>query len=289
MRLLAIGLFGLLPVILFSQAEELTPEKIKKAHIRAMTTTTFQITAEGTPEKIKTEKFEYNPEGKLIGRIDYGKGSSPETSTQIRYDERGNKVFQMLVRHKDNDTLTVTWQYRYENNLISEMHNSNTAVYKAYSYDSEGRLITEKDVSPDGTIIATHSWEYDDNGLLKEETETQEFLTRTYSWQYDAKGRKTTFYFTRTHTFEGETTTREKETYEYDDKGHLAKSVYYDVSGQMKAFTRYYYDAQGLLIKEEAGDTEYLYKYDNKGNLTEKKKTIRGKVPGFVRNIYEFR
>ncbi|MDX2249570.1 MAG: hypothetical protein SF052_22490 [Bacteroidia bacterium] len=274
---------------LFAQEEELPPEKIKTAKIKSLTTTTFQVNSEGGTEKIKTERFEYDPQGKLVRRMDFGKGDFPETSTQIRYDERGNKIFQELIRHKEKDTLNVTWTYRYEDNKMVAMYNSNTPVYKTYQYDTAGRLIEEKDVDPSGKIIATHTWHYNDQGLLAEEIQSQEFLTRIYNWQYNEAGKKTIFYFTRKHTFEGETTTREKETYEYNSQGQLAKLLYYNPSGQLESFIRYYYDPQGLLIREEAGETEYAYKYDQRGNLTEKKKTVRGKVPGFVRNSYEFR
>ncbi|MEZ4828639.1 MAG: hypothetical protein R3C61_20495 [Bacteroidia bacterium] len=282
------GFLMLMAVSMTGQPDGRTPESISRAGIRAMTTTTFQITSGGEIEKIKTERFEYNREGNLVRRVDYGSGNVPETSTRISYDSRGNKVSQELIRHKEKDTLHVEWQYKYEADQIVEMHNNNTDIYKTYTYDTEGRMIAETDIDAGGKMIASHTWIYDKAGLLTEEKEEQQFLIRTYTWQYDQKGRKTVLFFTRTHTFEGEVSTMEKETYEYDTAGRLAKTTRTGADGQIQAFSRMYYDPNGLLIKEETGDTEYIYKYDTKGNLTEKKKTIRGKVPGFVKNSYEF-
>ncbi|GEM_PF-3675633 len=53
----------------------------------------------------------------------------------------------------------------------------------------------------------------------------------------------------------------------YDDKGNVIEQIWYDSADQLKGKTRYTYDSNGLLIKEESSNgIEIVYAYDSRGN-----------------------
>lgn len=271
------------------QQDLLSEEEIRERGIREMTVLRLDIKPGGVKDQVRKEVFTYDQEGKLVGRVDFGKGNSPETSAVFRYDEKGNKVFQELRQHRGNKSLSVSWEYEYDGTLVVEMHNSNTPMYKTYAYDSEGRLISEKDFNETDELVSHITYQWDEEGKLLEQTEKLQFLIRSKTYQYDSEGRKSTVHLTREHNFEGNTITREKETYEYDDQGHLAKYMYWNQEGELTTYTRYYHDPAGNLIREELGETIYVYQYDERNNLTEKKKKVRGNVTGIIQIEYKFR
>ena len=272
----------------FTQDGRIGKDEILEKGIKSVKTDYLQVSQQGKLAKIKAEKFVYDAKGNLIGRIEYNGDDKPLTSTHIRYDEQGNQIHQKLEQYQEEKNLEVSWENIYRDGKLVEVRNSNTPAIKTFEYDQAGRVIAQKDIDANGKIFGLKNYEYDERGNLIRQKELLDFLEREFVYLYNEDNQKTRTLFTRKNTFEGGEETTEMEDYSYNTKGDLAKTVYRDRTGKITSFSQFYYNKSGKLIKEERGETQYLYKYDDKGNLIEKKKTIKGNVQLVEKIIYEF-
>jgi YD repeat-containing protein len=273
---------------LSAQEGRLSKEVILKQGIKSVTTEYYQVSSQRGLMKVKAEKFGYDQRGNLVERMEYDRNGEPETSTRIRYDEHDQQIYQQLIQHDQNRTLEVSWLNTYEDGKIVEVKNSNTPAVKTFAYDQQGRIISQTDTDANGKVFGLKTFEYDEKGNIVKQKDVINFLERTFVHQYNQSNQKTRTVLTKENKFEGGEKTVAMEDYSYNAKGKLAKTVFRDNSGSIQAFSQFYYDKSGKLIKEEKGETHFLYKYDDRGNLIEKKKTIKGKVQLVEKIIYAF-
>ena len=271
----------------FCQENAISQEDIVEQKIKSIRTSYYQLSKQGKLYKLKSEKFSFNQSGKLAERVEYDKSDQPITSTQFQYDEGGNQSHQRLIQHQVNKEFKVSWVNTYENDRIVKIENSNTTAIKTFEYDALGKLLSQKDIDDKEKVFGEKKYIYDASGNLIQQKELLDYLERTYDYTYNEKGQKTRTVLTRKNTFEGGTTIQ-REDFSYDNKGRLGKTVFRNASGRIDAFSNFYYDEVGNLLKEEKGDILYLYKYDKLGNLVEKKKTVRGNVHLLEKKMYEF-
>ena len=109
--------------------------------------------------------------------------------------------------------------------------------------------ITETDLS--GSIIAITTISYDENGneIKRQSKDAQGDYTLEHAYTYDAKGNCTSHSILITFS---ESTSIQKYTYDYNEKGQIIQMDYYyeDSPFVENGITNYYYDEAGNCVKE---------------------------------------
>ncbi len=229
--------------------------------------------ASGTRAKVK---YEFNSFGEVVTETDITDPGSPVILATNEYDNIGRKV-----KEYNNQT-------------------ENSGGYIAYTYDEQGRRLTKKIHSKNGTMIYNEGTGYssDSSGSM--------YATYVYSGNsgqpnlanvehYDRFGR--IYYHNNGRAGYNIVTDKwgnitagygsfieydniyeeESSEYTYSDSGYTGDKSYYDSRGNMVCNikngvkTIYEYDHKNRLIKEEIPATG-IFKtnaYDSKGNLTE--------------------
>ncbi len=173
-----------------------------------------------------------------------------------------------------------------------------TKLTEKYTYDSEGRMISDIKYDEKGDIFEESKWVYDENGLLTEHTDG--YLRTNYKYTYDSQNRIATHVENDKDTY----------VYTYDENGDYFVringydgTVYYKKDGTMYKMTDDYGDLRTDSVFDEKGNkistTEYgsnkeirlytTYEYDENGHMVKQTGHSDGKVSNtFVREYDEF-
>ncbi len=241
-------------------------------------------------EASETQK-DYNNWGQLKKSTFSWSGSS--TVTTCTYDDFGN-----VIRVQDgNDTKNYTYAYDLAGNVLEETvstgyyyqyeydDNGNlvkaTTSYKGDTinyteitqkeYDAEGKLIKSETIDEQGNLVRYHSYEYWENGNLKQ-SKSEESGYSFYISEYWENGKK------KSYTLNGD---GDSESQTYDEEGKLMERKLY-IDGKLDDYMKCRYNTNGDVISIERllyGSTEYgytctdtyEYEYDEKGRVVSKK------------------
>lgn len=174
-------------------------------------------------------------------------------------------------------------------------------ITKKYTYDSEGRKISDIKYDEKGAVLEESKWVYDENGLLTEHIDG--YLMTTYKYTYDSENRiatrvendKDTYVYTyddngdyavRINGYDGTIFYKKDGTMykmtddygnlrtdsEFDEKGNKISTTEYGSNKEIRLHTTYEYDEKGRMVKQVSysGDrisNTFIYEYDESGNL----------------------
>lgn len=170
-----------------------------------------------------------------------------QTSTKYEYDKM-NRLTRVIGR---NGEATV---YTYDANGNRETATFANGVKLTYTYDDLNRLILQKNVDKNGTVIEQYAYTLGKNGERTKVTESGACGAVETTYDYDIANRlvKETI-----QTDDGKTVYE----YSYDKVGNR---ICKEVDGVKTSYT---YDSRNRLTTEKTGNSEIVYHYDANGNL----------------------
>ncbi len=190
-----------------------------------------------------------------------------QASTKYEYDKM-SRLTRVVGR---NGEATV---YTYDANGSRETATFANGVKLTYTYDDLNRLILQKSVDKNGTVIAQYEYTLGKNGERTKVTESRACGNAEISYDYDKanrlvkevierSGEKTTYIYT--YDAVGNRISKnengEKTEYAYNNRNQLVKET--SVAGTVT----YSYDVNGNLLKQ-SGITDTIYTYDVYNRLT---------------------
>lgn len=189
-------------------------------------------------------QYNYQSEN-LISYKDFDKYGNVDNSTNLEYDDDGNKI-------KSN-------HYDAENVLKS---------FFVMSYDRFGNLIEENRFEPDGQLLWKDIYNYDSNGNMVEHSSynSNGDLKYKYVYEYDSDGNETSLI-----KFNTNKEIEFKEAYSYINNNLLKEMIKYNSEGKISYSNKYFYNDKNDVIKiESVLDDKFDYKYDEQNNWIEK-------------------
>lgn len=244
-----------------------------------------------SPQRSYTAAVTYDKSGRITRLSVSGLGIS--WGYEHKYDESGRLIYEKDWDGKDY--IECSYVY-YKNDLVAVMtrtSRTNGVVDKIeyrYSYDTEGRLLTESYTHGQAENSTVYS--YDDQGRLLEtvSTDAQHTLKDvysynsrgllvslekydcgtpfgSYSYEYDSRDRL----IRESYSYKGYSTLDE---YEYDDAGRVTLHSYSDSRGN-STVTSTEYDKYGNVCRQRLEETspdhsyseENVYEYNSVGDL----------------------
>jgi hypothetical protein len=199
--------------------------------------------------------------------------------TVLTIEQRGEYVFSTTVEIYDlNGRLTE----RLSSNANIEHHSQRLVRLggkTVYIYDASGKLIKEKDFTPEGQYIGYEVYIYDAQNRLIEtqlyNSEGKETGKRTYTYFPEKREVVATwnFYYNGRRDLPPM-----KNLLSYNEKGQWMKRTEFESNGNAKDFITFEYDKDGNFIKETNCCKYnflhgYTYKFDKHGNWIESEKT----------------
>lgn len=198
-----------------------------------------------------TVEYEYDGYGRISKESYYGENHAPQSYIQYEYSDDG-----LLLSKTDFEASSDV--------SFDESYNVN------YSYDENGKLICEEQLSG-GELVYKTEYSYDENGnLLNEKHYEGDFLAAEYSYTYNSDGSRDTC--TRNE-YGLESVSTDK--YAYDEKGRLlsvkeecegdenVSGIEYSYDEYGSEISKTVYDAQGNVLSA----TSCEYTYDDAGNV----------------------
>lgn len=195
-----------------------------------------------------TTTFGWDAVGRMTS-VAYPTGAS----LGFEWDDAGNRTG---LEYPDATAATFTWDAADRLTGIAHPH---AAGGVAYSYDDDGRLLTE---TLPGSVSRTYGW---DDGRLASYAESRPEGTRTTTLTHDAADRVVS-----------ETTNGAATSYDYDDAGQLVGVT------RGSASTAYGYDAVGNRTTKQQGPALTSYAYDVAHQLASATRTVGGVSAGTV-------
>lgn len=212
-----------------------------------------------------TVKYGYDEYGRLAD-ISYPDGRT----VSYTYDLADN-----LLTVDDSTGGKTEYTYDANGKVLSCTRSDGSST--AYIYDLLGQVVSVQN-TVGGNMVSEFTYTYDENGRIVTEKATQDGSTAEKTFVYDAEGQLTEY----TEVLNGEASTTkygysvtgnrmavtkgaDKETvvYEYDDNGKLIGET-----SSKDGRTNYTYDDNGNLIKKTADGETYTYAYDVENRLT---------------------
>ncbi|MCD8361529.1 MAG: sigma-70 family RNA polymerase sigma factor [Lachnospiraceae bacterium] len=199
----------------------------------------------------------------------YYKGWSTEYTIDYYYDENG-----WLIQK----TTVGTEQDPYEE--VAEVSNRTE-----YSYDANGNLLSEIEYDSAGQTNYSYTWEYDADGNQITEVYMMYYsgdflLSDTAEYSYDENGNRIAEYNTQKDSSYSETSSHC--TYEYDSYGNIIKQNYYGETRSSTVEYLYTYDENGNILSKETVDGEETstrsYTYDENGLLLSETEELYGET-----------
>ena len=253
----------------------------------------FGEMSDKTYENGQKVSYAYDTYGRLSG-ISVSQNSKTVTSTKYGYDSMNRLT--RVVAH--DGTATV---YTYDVNGNRETATFANGEVLTFTYDELNRLVLQKEVDRNGTIIAQYSYtlgkggertkvtetgacgnvetsyDYDRAGRLTKEVIEKNDEQTTYIYTYDAvgnrlskreNGEKTTYTYNSRNQIVSEASDLGSITYSYDANGNLLNK-----SGSGVAVT-YTYDVFNRLVKYADHSNTETYTYDAEGVRRSKKNDV---------------
>jgi len=165
-----------------------------------------------------------------------------------------------------------------------------SAKQSTLEYNSKGFLTETITYDEEGKVKDKFFYEYDKNGVrIKTTRYTEEKMTNYYTYDYNEFGIKT-----KAYRYDPAGNLEEFYIYEYDDEGNLVEEEWFSSSGKKVYRMENDYD-DGIKTRSSTYDEnndlmyEYVYKYDEKGNIIEEiKYDYRGAQAGVIQYIYKY-
>jgi hypothetical protein len=175
-------------------------------------------------------------------------------------------------------------------NLDSDGKPSGSEKLSTLKYDSKGFLTETIIYDPEGKVQATFSYDYDNNGRRSKTSRFENGkLVNYYTYVYNEHGNKI-----KAERFNSSGEIEEYYIYEYDDDGNLVSEEWYSAPGE-KIYSIENDYQNGLKTKSSTFDEnekmiyEYVYQYDQKGNIVEELKyDDLGKKAGVIQYLYKY-
>ncbi|MEM6721401.1 MAG: hypothetical protein AAF611_18890 [Bacteroidota bacterium] len=254
----------------------------------------------------QTYKEKYDQKGNLVSLKTYSDGSLETTFT---YEYKNNRIISveeddgedvekkvfiynltgklMFKKEYENKTLDIVTSYKYNTqglvseeiyeNLHAEGFGSIPYQKTVYTYNANGKCISEAQFNKAGVELDVRTYEYRDNGLTKIEKDKRD---DTYVVQFeetkDASGNSLEKI---SYDYDGKQEKRVVQTYdannnrltyeEYDENDALAKRITetYNQYNDPKEYIVFY--PENAKTRRSESITKYWYKYDKKGNWTQ--------------------
>ncbi len=158
------------------------------------------------------------------------------------------------------------------------------------NYNSNGFLTETIIYSLDGTVKDKYTYEYDKNGRrIKTSRYSDGQLLNSYKYDYNEFGNKIKAY---SYNPAGEL--EEYYLYKYDGEGNLVEEDWFSASGEKIYSVENDYD-DGVKTRTSTYDKnndlifEYVFKYDQKGNIIEEiKYDVNGEQTGLIQYVYKY-
>ena len=186
------------------------------------------------------------------------------SSTKYEYD-----TMNRLTRVVGHDGTAVVYTYDANGNRETATFANGQVI--TYTYDECNRLILQKVVDRNGTIIAQYQYTLGSGGERTQVTESGACGNVETAYSYDNAGR-----LIKETIQKGEETTTYK--YDYDDVGNRIEKREND------AFTTYTYNSRNQLVTEETEAGVVTYSYDANGNLLSQ--SGAGKAVAYTYDVY---
>ena len=203
-----------------------------------------------------------NPEGKVLSV------ESEDIQRQCTYDARGNLLTETLtedgvIERNDRYSYVYTKYGDIEQIAITDMNGQTVQGYYRYTYDKQGRKLTEELLRPDGGSDIT-KYSYNENGdLLKKEQIPQKGKGQTWSYTYDQEGKL----LSESYEYSGIIYSTD---YTYDDLGRLQTAQYWKHGFPIWIREWTYDDATGELksrVQTDSDGDQSRREYDFGGRL----------------------
>lgn len=205
-----------------------------------------------------TFSYEYTPEGRMSKKTIF---MGEEVVRRFLFTYLPNGKLRYMYRYEGGeDTYSFKEYYTY---------NERGQILATYKYDKSGKLIHK--------CLNT----YNTNGKIRSKTISDSVTAQIdiLRYTYDTYGRVVREDVKDNTAWEPEFYTYH---YKYDSAGRKIESVQYS-EGKSNGSTTYRYNTSGQLIEERSSANRMVYKYDSKGNITEKFTYFGGEdTPSFV-------
>jgi hypothetical protein len=257
----------------------------------------------------KTYKEKYDRKGNLISLQTYDDGSLESTFTYeyknnriVRIEENDGYDVQkkvyiynltgklMFKKEYENKKLDITTSYKYNTQgLVSEeiyeqlnSEGFGSIPYKKtiYKYNANGKLTYKGEFNKAGVELDVRTFEYKNNGLTyTEKDKRDDTYVKQFQQTKDARGN---ILEKINYTYEGKQEKRTVQTYdannnrlmyeEYDGNNALVRRTTetYNEYNDPKTYTVFYPDDSSNPKVGSESVTKYWYKYDKKGNWTQR-------------------
>ena len=200
------------------------------------------LAEETRPDSHQLNTFRYDGKGKLL-QVDGNVGEQQRTLREYTYDNKGRLV---LVKSGDGTVTTYTYDQK-GNRATMQIDIAGYVTQVHYTYDEQGRCLTEKQVDASGS-------------------------TQKKTYRYDEDGKKT---FERTVKFDN---SYEQLSYRYDEDGNKIYQLQENSNGD-RYETTYHYVKNLLTAINNPNGSIVTYTYDKSGKcLTKKTKSAQGEV-----------
>ena len=220
-----------------------------------------KVIAECTPDGTHQKATSYDAEGNVTESMEY----------LYEFDADGN--IKKETSHNSKG-ISLVWEYDGERLQQEERYHKGELVRtEIYAYDEEGRPISHRTLSSDGSQFYDSVTVYDEQG-----NETQYI---TYNSDGEEISRGDYFYDENGNRTESlsyiDNFLRERLVYTYDANGNKTSVLRYDGNGDLTDHMEWEFDEHRNMTKEvhynRSGNVsetrEYVYQYDADGNKTE--------------------
>lgn len=235
----------------------------------------YQITPIETERYIEEESTESGKQQKkhLKKVVEYGamfseNGSLYDKITAYVYDEKGNLISEMLEDSVGNKIGSFHYSYDEDGNLIrkNEYIDDILLTYTVYEYDHDGQLIRLTNFGKDSFDNLTEKevivYTYNSDGKIISEKQSSSFGNGEITYEYDNYGKL----IRKENLWNGDAINVK---YKYDTRDRLIK-VYSDNG----AVEEYYYSGgydypEKKIVSVPTVVSTYYYTYDSEGNTIE--------------------
>ena len=228
-------------------------------------------------------EYEYDSEGNRVKWIKYNAYGSILSWSEYEYDSAGNQTKEN--QYSSHGTLR-SWEEREYDSvgylIKSSGYNSNNNDYWWYEYehDSAGNLTKSIRYQLGGSLDSWSEYGYDREGNQVKwiDYNADGSISRWYGDEYDSEGKKI-----KSISYHEDGSVDWWCECEYNSVGNTTQETFYDADGHICAWEKYEYDSRGNKTKqsywhEEGNTQEYVWKYDNMGNLAKYMEYRRGEL-----------
>ncbi len=256
--------------------------------------TTYKETYDKNGNLISLKTYE---DGSLQSEITYTYKNNRIASIEEDYgDEVEKKVFVynltgklMFKKEYENKTLEATTTYKYNSQglLTEEIYErpsskgfgSNPYQKTIYKYNTNGKCIYKAEYNKAGVELDVRTYEYSNNGLTKVEKDKRDDTyviqfketkdargnsLEKVSYDYDGKQQKR-----MVNTYDANNNRLSYEEYDGDDKFVKSTTETFNDKNDVTTYT-IFYPTNHSKTEGRKNVTRYWYKYDKKGNWTER-------------------